>query len=620
MNKPLHVLIVEDSEADALLVVEKIRVSGYQVIFERVETEDAMNAALDKKKWDVIIAADKLSRFSAFAALKLVQKKQFDIPFIAVSDIIDEEIAVKIIKEGAQDYLMKGNLTRLCVTINKGIRDAGERYYHKKAEDALRDSEEKMRTILNSIPDVVLWLDTDLRIVWANKTALELNPYAVGKLCYDALSGRNEECPECPIIKAFETGQVERGIVHLRSVTGIGESYWDDVGVPIKDASGKVTGIVKIAKDITESKKTEDDLRETTSYLQNLFDYANAPIIVWDPEFRITQFNHAFEHLTNYTAREVIGQKLRILFPEASRDESLRKITATLSGEHWESVEIPILSKAGDIRIALWNSANIYAENGITLLAIMAQGQDITERKEIEEELKVAMEIKSKFTSMVSHELRTPLAAIKEGITIVLDGSAGAVADKQRDFLDIVKRNVVRLARLINDVLDFQKLDSGRMKFNMEENDINELVKEVQNLMFSSAKEKGLSLIIKLEDKLPKLKFDKDKIIQVLTNFVNNAIKFTEKGSITITTNKEDNVFHIAVQDTGSGIKEKDMPRLFHRFEQLEKDVKKKAGGTGLGLVISKEIIERHGGKIWVESKFGEGTTFHFTLSVEDGG
>jgi PAS domain S-box-containing protein len=125
----------------------------------------------------------------------------------------------------------------------------------------------------------------------------------------------------------------------------------------------------------------EKNLRETTNYLENLINYANAPIIVWNQEMRITRFNAAFEHLTGYTAAEVIGQELRILFPEASRGESLRKIARTLSGEHWETVEIPILLKNGDIRLALFNSANIYAEDGTTLLATIGQGIDITERK-----------------------------------------------------------------------------------------------------------------------------------------------------------------------------------------------------------------------------------------------
>lgn len=137
----------------------------------------------------------------------------------------------------------------------------------------------------------------------------------------------------------------------------------------------------------TERKKTKDMLRETRDYLESLFNFANAPIIVWNPAFKINRFNHAFERLTGYTSDEVIGQDLNMLFPQASRKESLNKIEQTLSGKYWESVDIPILCKNGEVRLALWNSANIYDEDNTTVVATIAQGQDITERKKSEEML-----------------------------------------------------------------------------------------------------------------------------------------------------------------------------------------------------------------------------------------
>ena len=163
-------------------------------------------------------------------------------------------------------------------------------------------------------------------------------------------------------------------ISHFISINTI--SYEDIARMVMFVVIGLTVGFLR-----EEGVYLEKNLRKTTNYLENLINYANAPIIVWDQEMRITRFNSAFEHLTGYTAAEVIGQELRILFPEASRDESLRKITRTLSGEYWETVEIPILRKDGDIRLALFNSANIYAEDDTTLLATIAQGIDITERK-----------------------------------------------------------------------------------------------------------------------------------------------------------------------------------------------------------------------------------------------
>jgi PAS domain S-box-containing protein len=156
-------------------------------------------------------------------------------------------------------------------------------------------------------------------------------------------------------------------------INALGQGEYDDQNQPIK-----MTGI---CIDITERKRTENELRETRDYLENLLNYANAPIIVWDPEFRITQFNHAFERLTGLNSSDAIGKNLDILFPSDKKEESMAHIKRTLEGEYWETVEIPILNMDGTIRTLLWNSANIYDSSGKEIIATIAQGHDITERK-----------------------------------------------------------------------------------------------------------------------------------------------------------------------------------------------------------------------------------------------
>ena len=196
----------------------------------------------------------------------------------------------------------------------------------------------------------------------------------------------------------------------------------------------------------------------------------------------------------------------------------------------------------------------------------------------------------------------------------MLDGVTGNVSEAQMEFLNMAKRNVDRLARLINDILDFQKLESGKMVFNMKRSDINEIVKDVGNTMVTLASQKNIDFILDLEENLPGLSLDKDKIIQVLTNLVSNALKFTDKGSITIKTASKGNGIYVSVHDTGVGIKEDDIPKLFREFEQLEKGEDRKTGGTGLGLAISKKMIEGHDGRIWAASEYGKGSTFTFFL------
>jgi len=265
------------------------------------------------------------------------------------------------------------------------------------------------------------------------------------------------------------------------------------------------------------------------------------------------------------------------------------------------------------------NKTEEYDDSDTRQLILLLQGMwKLMQRKLAVEQLKKTMEAKSQFVSMASHELRTPLTSIKEGIRLVLQGKSSPLDDKQKKFLGLAQRNVDRLARLINNVLDFQKLDSGKIDFDIQENDANEVVREIKETTATLANDKKLSLITELDESLPIVKFNRDKIMQVLMNLVNNAIKFTDQGGVTITSAKEGNTIRISVQDTGPGIKEEDLPRLFHEFEQLTDISNRKPGGSGLGLVISKKIIERHNGKIWAESEYGKGTTFHFVLPVEE--
>jgi len=226
--------------------------------------------------------------------------------------------------------------------------------------------------------------------------------------------------------------------------------------------------------------------------------------------------------------------------------------------------------------------------------------------------------IKSKFLSMVSHELRTPLTVIKEGINIVLDGSTGALNEDQKDFLSTAQKNVDRLHRLINDVLDFSKLESGKMQYNMEDMDINKLIEETavsQKIVISN---KGISLKVELDDSIGKVKIDADKIVQVINNLISNAINFTLTGLITVKSvlNREKKEVEIHVIDTGVGIKKEDLPKLFATFQQVGEDRYRKPGSTGLGLAICREIILGHGGRIWAGSEHGKGSEFVFTLPV----
>ena len=233
---------------------------------------------------------------------------------------------------------------------------------------------------------------------------------------------------------------------------------------------------------------------------------------------------------------------------------------------------------------------------------------DITERKQVER-------LKDEFVSTVSHELRTPLATIKEFTAIIAEGLAGPVSSSQQEYLGIVAMNVERLERMINDLLDIAKIESGRLLLNKELVEVGPLLDHVVQSMRPLAESHRLQLALNIPEEVPAVFADEDKLTQVLINLVNNAIKFTPgPGRITIQVHAQPSDVLFQVIDTGTGIPPEDVPKLFQKFQQLPVATAGQSKGTGLGLSISKRLVELHGGRIWVESCVGKGSTFSFTL------
>ncbi|MFH1776460.1 MAG: ATP-binding protein [Candidatus Omnitrophota bacterium] len=264
-------------------------------------------------------------------------------------------------------------------------------------------------------------------------------------------------------------------------------------------------------------------------------------------------------------------------------------------------------------------------KNQIELQA--AQGQLLAVAEELEyanarmeeqtRELERLSQVKSDFVSMVSHELRTPLAAMKEGVSLVADGSAGSLTPLQKKLLGITASNIDRLARLINELLDLSKIESGKIEMKFQETQIEKLIKSSIEIMQPHARSENIELKVQLEDNLPAIVVDIDRILQVLSNLINNAIKFTPpQGIITVCVQDRDTEFiEVAVEDTGVGISREDVAKLFQKFQQLDNaGAVRKPGGTGLGLAISKNIIIAHGGKMDVISEPKKGSRFFFTL------
>ncbi len=285
--------------------------------------------------------------------------------------------------------------TRHVMGINKKLQyEIAER---KRTERKLKRSWDFVQTIMDNMADPMLVINiSDYKVQMANGAARKHlkgnDPVAMSLTCYQTIHNRDTPCGDqdepCPLRQVIDTKKPAR-VMHVHHDEADNELFVDIVVTPIFDENGEVIQIIESSRDITEIKKTEKALRETSDYLEKLIDYTNAPFIVWNPESRITRVNHAFEHLTGYTSDELLYKNMQMLFPDSSLHETLSEINRTLSGEYWELLEIPILHKDGTIRLTLWNSANLYGEDGTTVLAIIAQGIDITERKQAEEALRL---------------------------------------------------------------------------------------------------------------------------------------------------------------------------------------------------------------------------------------
>ncbi len=258
------------------------------------------------------------------------------------------------------------------------------------------------------------------------------------------------------------------------------------------------------------------------------------------------------------------------------------------------------------------------------------------EIKETNVKLERLEKIKSDFISIVSHELRTPLTSIKNSVDIVLSGKGGELPANADKFLSMAKRNIRRLAEIINDLLDISKIEAGKMDFNFEALDINSVIENVYSSLTGIAKEKDLELLVEYGQDIPKINGDAKRLEQVLTNLVSNAIKFTESGKhISIKSrvsnaadiNKNNRFAHeleklsgdyllVSVRDEGIGIADNDILHAFDKFAQIENSLSRKVGGTGLGLPIAKQLLEKHNGMIWCESELGKGSEFIFAVPI----
>lgn len=352
-----------------------------------------------------------------------------------------------------------------------------------------------------------------------------------------------------------------------------------------------------------KNKRLADEKERVDTVIRNLAE----GLIVVDKQGKLVMINPAAEQLLGIEKNQKLGQPLT---ESLSSNQLVALTKGSLADEEGAfSKEIELKSTDEQTKKVLRAStAVVENENGSTVGMVMVLS-DVTRQRQIEK-------LKSDFVAKMSHELRTPIIAAQKSISLILTQTAGQVNEDQNKFLNIANSNLTRLSRLINEILDLAKIESGKLKVNIAVFDMVELIKEVTQTLSSWATDKNINLVCDVAMEKLDIEADRDKINQVITNLAGNAIKFTpQSGTVTISCREidKDNV-QVDINDNGIGITKEDCKRLFKKFEQVSLVSPAGVGGTGLGLFISKEIIEMHKGNIWVESVIEKGSTFSFTL------
>ncbi|MBN1487407.1 MAG: GAF domain-containing protein [Anaerolineae bacterium] len=729
MNMPLRVLIIEDSEDDTLLIIRALRRGGYKdLTFHRVDTHADMETAL-QEKWDVVISDYSMPKFSGLDALKLIQTKKLDLPFIIVSGTIGEDIAVESMRAGAYDYLMKDNLIRLAPAVQRELQEARSREARRKAEKEKNQLIERLQTQHNTLMELVAHpaIATDQRdqalqaILQAAANTLAVSRVKVWQFLDQ---GDSMQCiQEYPLPREETPKKIIDFSMHIQQLTRIKSGKimvipdvftnpkvpdWSYTYCKTQDIrsiivvpiylQGRVVGIV-CYEDMSNPRQWTPDEITFTNQVANLLAQAllnleNARLLSAEAERRreaetlqaITQALSAtldlpqvldlilsqLEKVVPYDSASVqqrTGEKLELMGGRGFANiEELQGLTFDLTLEDSPNSLVVqnrapvILENAPELyakfntppysetKISSWLGVPLIFGNqiiGIITLdkkepgfynqkharlaqAFAAQAaiaienarlfaeeeRRATELARALEQQKELANLKNQFIQNVSHELRTPLAIARGYAELLYSGELGKLPPESQSAIEIITRRTRMLTKLIEDINAILEIETQEPEY--QPVNIAELIMKHVPDFKAAAAIAGLELITDVQSNTALIYGDPTQLDRVLDNLLGNALKFTPQGgSIYVQLKQHDQTLILEVQDTGIGIPEDKLDRIFERFYQVDGSASRRYGGTGLGLALVKEICEMHNGTVEVKSTLGVGSTFRVTLPIQ---
>mgnify|MGYP000507023450 CR=1 FL=1 len=502
----------------------------------------------------------------------------------------------------------------------------------RRSEEARRRFQTLGTALDSSMAGIVL-TDAGGHIEWVNPVFEKDSGYSADDLHgkpFAALMEPHAQTEVAPVLETeLSAGRSWRGEYQARRQDG--SLYWlSVVATPVRDKAGHIIGRVGICDDISDRKQLEMQLRDSLRFQQALIDTIPYPVFCKGADTRFLSFNRAYESVFSVDRHDLIGRRVLDLdyLPKADRlayqqeDEEVIRSASTVRRE----MAMPYAD--GKVHQTLYFVSGFLLEDG-SPGGLVGTFVDISEQKEAERilaEAKAAAEdaaqIKADFLANMSHEIRTPMNAIIGMSHLVMKTELDA---RQRDYVRKIHQSSQHLLGIINDILDVSKIEAGKLRLEAIEMSLDAVLDNVTTLIADKAVEKGLELVFDVAPDVPtELIGDPLRLGQVLINYANNAVKFTEKGEIEILIRKqaEDGdtvVLYFAVRDTGIGLSQEQAANLFQSFQQADSSTTRKYGGTGLGLSISRSLATMMQGEVGVDSELGKGSTFWFTAQLRKG-
>lgn len=574
----IKILIVEDSPRDAQLVLGELRDGGFEPVFERVQTAEAMRSALASQTWDVILSDFQMPKFTGLEALSILKETGMDYPFILLSGAIGEEVAAQIMKAGANDFILKANLSRLVPAIERELKDAENRKLKRQAEEKVYKLNKELELRV---------LERTAQLAKANAT---LN-------------------------HAFERERLLRDILQEVSQTF-------DLEIILKDAVQKIREHIGSDRCLLSLYHPENpDFIQLAE--QSVSSNQVLPI---DPD---DLYQSPIQLLKELIKNDPAKQWISFTSP--------KKFPALLKGYQKKyGIQSSLVHKIsyrnityGAIALHQCDESRVWSQEEITLMgdigtaigAAFLQTRLYQEEQQAKQEAEAANREKTRVLSFVSHDFKNPLAGISRLVGILENAKDDSLSPKNREIIGYIGEGVEQLRGMVTNILDKARLEQGQITPTLERIEPAEFIEKLKPVFDAMAAERNIEVHLDMDPTLTAFKADPSHLRQILTNLISNAVKYNwDNGQVFLKLypSKDRQSAVIEVQDTGTGIPADKLPKLFAEYYRaVDMTQADQVEGTGLGLAFVKKLLELHDGQITVESEVGLGSSFKVLLPLE---